>query len=149
MPTKPSSSSLRSVSGERAKGERSTIPANTLNGRYEIDIDSVFSLDYSKVHGTASLALDRSLFDGIRVNPSHARVHFADGQMRVDTLNIKSPAFSAVASTGGLGLPGGRPDSLKFSVSIDSLGGLRFLSRVDTSVATTALPDSIRPGKCD
>ena len=123
--------------------ERSTIPANTLNGRYEIDIDSVFSLDYSKVHGTASLALDRSLFDGIRVNPSHARVHFADGQMRVDTLNIKSPAFSAVASTGGLGLPGGRPDSLKFSVSIDSLGGLRFLSRVDTSVATTALPDSI------
>ena len=123
--------------------ERPTIPKNTLNGRYEIDIDSVGN-DLSKLHGFLSVALDRSSFDDIRVNPSRARVRFIDGQMRVDTLNINSPAFTAVASAGGLGLPNGRPDSLRFSLSIDSLGGLRtLLSRVDSNVATTALPDSI------
>jgi len=122
--------------------ERPTIPANTLNGHYEIDVDSVYP-DYGRLHGFASLTLDRSSFDGLRVNPSHARVRFVDGQMRVDTLNINSPSFSAVASAGGLGLPGGRPDSLKISVSVDSLGGLRFLSHVDSTVVTTALPDSI------
>jgi hypothetical protein len=123
--------------------ERPTIPANTLNGHYEIDIDSVFEKDYSKLHGYATLSLDRSSFDGIRVNPSHARLRFVDGQMRVDTLNINSPAFTAVASAGGLGLPNGRADSLRISLTVDSLGGLRFLSRVDSTVATAVLPDSI------
>jgi translocation and assembly module TamB len=122
--------------------ERPTIPANTLNGHYEIGLDSV-SDDLSKLTGFLSVALDRSSFDGMRLNPSHARVRFVDGQMHVDTLNVNSPAFTAVASPGGLGLPHGRPDSLRVSLSVDSLGGLRFLARVDSNVAATALPDSI------
>ena len=123
--------------------ERPTIPANTLNGHYEIDVDSITD-DFSKVTGSLSVALDRSSFDRIRLNPSRAKLRFADGQMRVDTLNINSPAFTATASPGGLGLPNGRPDSLRVSLSIDSLGGLReIFSRADSTVATTVLPDSI------
>ena len=123
--------------------ERPTIPKNTLNGHYEIDVDSV-SDDLSKLTGSLNVALDRSSFDGIRLNPSRAKVRFIDGQMHVDTLNINSPAFTATASPGGLGLPNGRPDSLRVSLSIDSLGGLRdIFSRIDSTVATTALPDSI------
>jgi translocation and assembly module TamB len=50
-----------------------------------------------------------------------------------------------VTASGGLGLPGGRPDSLIFSMDVDSLGGLRFLARVDSALADSVVivPDSI------
>jgi translocation and assembly module TamB len=123
--------------------EKPTIPANTLNGHYDLAIDSI-GPNWATLYGSASLALDRSMFDGLRVNPSHARVHFADGQMKVDSFQVRSPAFTAVA-TGGIGLPNGRPDSLLFTMNVDSLGGLRLLAHADSALADSVaiVPDSI------
>ena len=123
--------------------ESAKIPAHSLNGHYEVELDSI-GPDPAAVHGLAALTLDRSVFDGVRVNPSRASVHFADGQMKIDTLRINSPAFIAQAR-GGIGLPKGRPDSLLFSIDVDSLGGLRFLAHADSALADSVaiLPDSI------
>ena len=123
--------------------EKPTIPKHSLNGHYELDVDSI-GPNLAALFGSASLALDRSTFDGIRVNPSRVKVRFADGQMKVDSLRVNSPA-AIVTASGGLGLPGGRPDSLIFSMDIDSLGGLRFLARADSALADTVVivPDSI------
>ena len=64
--------------------------------------------------------------------------------MKIDSLRVNSPA-AIVTANGGLGLPGGRPDSLIFSMDVDSLGGLRFLARVDSALADSVVivPDSI------
>ena len=123
--------------------EKATIPKHTLNGHYELDVDSI-GPNLAAVYGSASLSLDRSTFNGIRLNPSRVKVRFADGQMKVDSLQVNSPAATVTAS-GGLGLPGGRPDSLIFSMDVDSLGGLRFLARADSALADSVaiVPDSI------
>ena len=123
--------------------EKATIPKNTLNGHYEMNVDSI-GANLAAVHGSATLALDRSTFDGIRVNPSRMKVRFADGQMKVDSLQLNSPA-AIVSASGGIGLPNGRPDSLIFSMDVDSLGGLRFLAHPDSALADTVaiVPDSI------
>ena len=65
--------------------------------------------------------------------------------MKVDSLRVNSPA-AIVTASGGLGLPGGRPDSLIFSMDVDSLGGLRFLAHADSRRSPTTVvivPDSI------
>ena len=123
--------------------EKPTIPKNTLNGHYEMNVDSI-GANLAAIHGSATLALDRSTLDGIRVNPSLVKVRFADGQMKVDSLQLNSPA-AIVSARGGIGLPSGRPDSLIFSMEVDSLGGLRFLAHADSTLADTVaiVPDSI------
>lgn len=112
-------------------------PASNLNGRYEVDVagDSLANLQ-----GTAFVQLDRSELDSVRVFPSRARVHFADGRLKVDSMLLETSAVSLAAS-GGLGLPHGPADSLRFTMTVDSLGGLRrFISR-PAGIVTVASGD--------
>ena len=100
---------------------RDNTPAGSINGRYEVDLagDSLATLS-----GWSSIALDRSIFDGLRVYSSNARLRFGNRRLAIDTLRVETTAANVVAS-GALGLPGGARDSLSFRVYIDSLGGLR------------------------
>ncbi|HVX40377.1 MAG TPA: hypothetical protein VHB25_12465 [Gemmatimonadaceae bacterium] len=108
----------------------------SLNGHYAVDVAGP---SLSDIMGSADVALERSVFDSVPVYPSHASVRFADGQMRIaDSLRIHTYAATLDAH-GGLGLPGGRPDSLFFHVDVDSLGGLRrYLSHPDTTILGAA-----------
>ncbi|MDQ3948870.1 MAG: translocation/assembly module TamB, partial [Gemmatimonadota bacterium] len=100
---------------------RADAPTGAINGRYEIDLagDSLATLT-----GSSSIALDRSVFDGLRVYSSNARLRFGGRRVLVDTLRVETMAANVVAG-GALGLPGGPRDSLSFRVYVDSLGGLR------------------------
>jgi translocation and assembly module TamB len=100
---------------------RADAPTGAINGRYEVDLvgDSLATLT-----GSSSIALDRSVFDGLRVYSSNARLRFGSGRVLVDTLRVETMAANIVAG-GALGLPGGPRDSLSFRVYVDSLGGLR------------------------
>jgi translocation and assembly module TamB len=96
-------------------------PSGAINGRYEIDLagDSLATLT-----GWSSIALDRSIFDGLRIYASSARLRFGNRKLTIDTLRAETMAASVVAR-GALGLPGGARDSVTFRVQVDSLGGLR------------------------
>jgi translocation and assembly module TamB len=100
---------------------RTDAPAGTINGRYEVDLagDSLATLT-----GSSSVALDRSVFDGLRVYSANARLRFGGRRLTVDTLRLETMAANVVAG-GALGLPGGPRDSLAFRAYVDSLGGLR------------------------
>ncbi len=74
--------------------------------------------------GTLAIALERSAADSVRIFPSAAHLTFGGGRMRVDSLRIESAAATVTAS-GGLGIDPAVRDSLRYVVSIDSLGGLR------------------------
>src|SRR5918999_3411076 len=82
---------------------RANAPSAVINGRYEIDLagDSLATLS-----GWSSIALDRSIFDGLRVYASNARLRFGGRRVLVDTLRVETTAPNLVSS-GGLGLPGG------------------------------------------
>lgn len=103
--------------------EKQSLPTGRLSGHYELAVDSI-GVTPSSVRGSASLDLERTVIDSVRVRESQARLRFVDGKMLVDSLNVRTDAFTAVA-TGGVGLPQGKPDSLHFTVYVDSLGGLR------------------------
>ncbi len=119
------------------------LPAGTFSGHYDVDVDSI-GVTPSSVRGTARVAIDRTVFDSVRVMPSQATLRFADGRVIVDSLRVKTDAFTAEAS-GGVGLPGGRSDSLRFNVYVDSLGGLRpIISHPDLAPGALAIqPDSL------
>jgi translocation and assembly module TamB len=117
-------------------------PAGTISGHYDVDVSGETA---ATLTGTASVSLERTMLDSVRFHPSHAAVHFAGGQMKIDSLRMHTDAATIVA-TGGLGLPKGTSDSLNFRISIDSLGGLRhFISHPDTALlgAANTLPDSL------
>src|SRR5262249_50669565 len=97
------------------------------------------------LRGAASVDIERTLIDSVRVYPSHASVRFADGRMTIDSLNVHTAAFT-LAAKGAIGLPGGRPDSLRFTATMDSLGGFRrLIPPPDTSRlgAVATPPDSL------
>lgn len=115
------------------------IPGGLLSGHYDVDIVGV-TPSYSQVQGTADLAIERTVFDSIRVGASYAHARFADGRMTIDSLRIPTTAGTLVAM-GGLGLPSGRPDSMRVSVIVDSLGGLRrYFAAPDTTLLGAATP---------
>ena len=124
--------------------EKPAIPQGTISGHYDVDINGS---NVAMLRGTANLAIERTMIDGIRVYPSEALFRFSDGQMIVDSLRLHTAAATvAVVGGGGIGLPKGRPDSLHFTFSVDSLGGLRrYLSRPDTTLlgAKGTSPDSL------
>ncbi len=126
--------------------DRPVIAMGPLSGHYGVDWAGESA---STVRGTADLALEPTTVSGVRVYQSTARVRFADGKMSVDSLRVHTKAATLVAkSAGGIGLPHGRPDSLAFTIEVDSLGGLRPLFfDVDSTVATpttvAAAPDSL------
>jgi translocation and assembly module TamB len=119
--------------------EKTGLPTGVLSGHYDVNLDSI-GVTPSSVRGVADVSIDRTLMDSIRVLPSHATVRFANGQLLVDTLHLVTDAFTAEAH-GGVGLPEGTPDSLRFSIYVDSLGGLRPLishPKVVPGLAVTA-----------
>ena len=97
-------------------------PPTLLTGRADLDVtgDSL-----AKLQGSAIVELDRSLIDSVLVySGARARVRFQDRRMSVDTLHAES-VVGTLAATGALGLSPEIKDTLRFTVSVDSLGGLR------------------------
>jgi translocation and assembly module TamB len=107
---------------------RPDLLASRVTGTYRADLrgDSLANLD-----GTLAVDLDRSTVGDVRVFPSVARLAFAGGRLRVDTVRVETTAATLTAS-GMLSLGPVRPDSLRYSIVVDSLGGLRPWLRADS-----------------
>lgn len=99
------------------------VPSSGLTGDYQLDVRGDTN-DLATLRGNATVLLDRSQFDGVRVFPSRLRARFADGRIYVDTLRIESVA-GTLSAGGALGLVSSVSDSLRYQVTVDSLGGLR------------------------
>ncbi len=112
---------------------RDDLPATNLALRWASDVEGETLED---LRGSASLRLDRSLVDSVRVFSGDARVRFLAGTLAVDSLRVESAAFTAQAR-GRLALaPGHAGDSVTFRAVLDSLGGFRrALSRITGSTA--------------
>ncbi|MDE3151599.1 MAG: translocation/assembly module TamB domain-containing protein [Gemmatimonadota bacterium] len=115
------------------------LPAGSITGNYDVNVrfDSLGHID-----GAASASLERSEFDRVHVFASRAYARFADGRVYVDTLRLETSAATLSAQPGALGLHTGVVDSLKYTVNVDSLGGLRpFLAT--RNAVQTGVPDSL------
>jgi translocation and assembly module TamB len=110
-----------------------------LTGRYEVALagDSLPNLE-----GSAAVDLTRADVDGLRIFPSVARVRFANQRLLVDTLRVETTAATLLAR-GGLGLPHGGSDSLRFQLIVDSLGGLRRYLTPSGAQRDSLLADSL------
>ena len=101
---------------------RTDMPHTALAMRWSADVAGESLAD---LRGAASVQLDRSLIDSVRVFGGEARVRFLAGTLAVDSLRIESAALTAQAR-GRLALAAGRAgDSVTFRVVLDSLGGFR------------------------
>ena len=105
----------------RALLARDEVLASRITGRYRADLsgDSLANLD-----GTMAVDLDRSTVGGVRVFPSTAVLAFDRGRVRVDTLRVETTAATLTAA-GTLSLGPATHDSLRYTIVVDSLGGLR------------------------
>src|SRR6185503_8103476 len=101
--------------------DKPTLPKGLISGHYDVDVEGETA---ASMRGSAELNLERTLVENLRVFPSHARVHFADGRMTIDSLFLNT-ALAKVTAVGAIGLPKGQPDSARVTVVVDSLGGLR------------------------
>ena len=112
------------------------VPAGVASGHYDIDLAGKTA---ATLQGSANLDVERTMIDSIPVYPSYAGVRFGNGKMAIDSLRVRTAAATLVA-TGAIGLPKGQSDSLRFSVTADSLGGLLrpYLSRPDTTLLGAA-----------
>ena len=116
--------------------DRPSMVQGSLTGPYELAIRADTS-DLGTLVGSAALALERGEFDGMRVFPSRLRATFGNRRMTVDTLRIESVA-AAITAGGSIGIVDRTTDSLRFSVQVDSLGGLRrYVTRLTSSFADT------------
>lgn len=123
---------------------RTNLPDGPLSGHYDVSLDSIL-LTQSSIRGTVEMALDRTTIEGVRVAPAELKLRFADGRMLIDSLRLRTDAFRVVEARGGIGLPGGTADSLRFRVEVDSLGGLRpLISTVDSAARSDSLSGSAR-----
>jgi translocation and assembly module TamB len=125
---------------------RTNAPPGSINGRYEVDLagDSLATLT-----GSSAIVLDRSVFDGLRIHSSNARLRFGGGRLTVDTLRAETVAANVVAG-GAIGLPGGPRDSLTFRIYVDSLGGLRrYIAARDPEAAGSVLAADSLAGSLD
>ncbi|HEY4733113.1 MAG TPA: translocation/assembly module TamB domain-containing protein [Gemmatimonadaceae bacterium] len=113
------------------------LPHTQLTGQYDLDLRGS---NLSTLAGRAVASIERSTLAGFRVDPSVARVHFANGMASVDTLALNANGLTAHAS-GTFALEGTHGGSLKFSAVMDSLSRLRALV---PSLAGTAALDSLR-----
>jgi translocation and assembly module TamB len=118
------------------------MPAGWTTGDYTVDL-AYDTNDVATMKGSASLAHERSEFEGIRVFPSRVVARFDDRKMFVDTLHIESTAATLDAN-GAIGIGADRADSLKFFVTADSLGGLRdYISLLMPPKDSAAVADSL------
>lgn len=135
------------------------LPTTSLNGAYNIDMsftwggpamDSLVALG-----GRAAVNLERSTVDSVRLEPSLARLRFAEGRVLVDTADVAVLGARAIAR-GGIGLAGGTPDSLRIRAVVDSLGTLRrYLTAVlgdsaaSDSLTGTFVVEAVARGRVD
>ena len=119
-------------------------PAGSLTGPYELAIRADTN-DLGTLSGSVAMFVERGSFDGLRLFPSRLRATFADRRMRLDTLRLESVA-ATVTAEGSLGLVERTNDSLRFRVTVDSLGGLRrYVTRFTSTFADSGvtLADSL------
>ncbi len=100
---------------------REDILASRVTAQYRANLrgDSLANLD-----GTLAIDLDRSTVGGVRIFPSTASFTFGAGLVRVDTMRVETTAATLTAA-GALSLAHVRADSLRYTIVVDSLGGLR------------------------
>jgi translocation and assembly module TamB len=115
------------------------LPATTLNLSGNVDLKArVDSLSdefiTSSIVGPLRATVDQfSRVADARLFGGGAAVVFDSGRVRIDTLTLESSAFRLLAR-GGVGLDRAKRDSLRVTMAIDSLGGLRpWLTPSDTS----------------
>lgn len=99
------------------------IPRSVITGDYQLDVRGDTN-DLATLRGNATVLLARSEFDGLRVFSSRLRARFADRRVFFDTLRVESVA-GTLGAGGALGLAATAPDSLRYQITVDSLGGLR------------------------
>lgn len=128
----------------------SSLPATTLNmsGTVDLkaDVDAQDEFITSSIRGPLRATVDQfSRVADARLFGGTAAVLFDSGHVRVDTMAVESSALRTVVR-GGLGLDRGRRDSLRFTLFVDSLGGLRpWVSPGDSSRRALLLPtDTLR-----
>jgi translocation and assembly module TamB len=120
-----------------------------LGVHYDADLTGISATEPTLMRGSVALNVDRTVLDSIRYSPARLRMHFANGEMRIDSARVRTDA-ATIELAGGIGLPKTQPrDSIRFSVVVDSLGGLRpYISHPDTTLlgAGRTLPDSLSGG---
>ena len=120
------------------------VPAGVASGHYDIDVAGKTA---ASLEGSAHLDVERTVIDSIPVYPSYASLRFAEGKLFVDSARVRTAAVTLDSISGAIGLPKGSPDSLRFVLKADSLGGLLrpYLPRPDTTLrgAAATLPDSM------
>ena len=113
-------------------------PAGFLTGTYQLDVRGDTN-DLGTLQGSASAFIERSEIAGARVYPSRVRARFAEGRLILDTLRVESTA-ARIEGSGALGLTDRVRDSVRYTLTVDSLGGLR-------RYITSFLADTARPGQ--
>ena len=103
--------------------ERDALPATRL---FVAMTNDVHGDSLANLVGDIHMTVDTSHVADIWVPHGEARITMAEGHLRVDSIMLASTGVRARAS-GMLGLAAGRKDTLRFTVDIDSLGGLRSL----------------------
>ncbi|HET7613815.1 MAG TPA: translocation/assembly module TamB domain-containing protein [Gemmatimonadaceae bacterium] len=103
--------------------ESPSVPRTQLTGQYDLDVRGA---DLASLSGRAVASIEKSTLGGFQVDPSVARLHFADGVATVDTLALNASGLRASAA-GTFGLSGTHTGSLKFEAVMDSLSRLRAL----------------------
>ncbi|AMW04203.1 translocation/assembly module TamB domain-containing protein [Gemmatimonas phototrophica] len=128
----------------------SAMPTSTLNMTGTVDllgeVDAMGEFINSTIKGPLTATIDQfSRIADARVFGGSASIRFDAGVARVDTLTVESSALRMVVR-GGVGLDRSKRDSLRFSVLVDSLGGLRpWLSPSDSTKKAFILPaDTLR-----
>src|SRR5690349_17494417 len=117
--------------------ENNQLPHTQLTGRYDLDLHGA---DLPSLAGSAVAQIEKSTLGGFGVDPSVARLHFADGVATVDTLALNASGLRASAA-GTFALSGSHQGSLKFAAAMDSLARLRALV---PALANNAQLDSLR-----
>ena len=117
--------------------EKNTLPHTQLTGQYDLDLRGE---NLATLTGSAVASIEKSTLAGFRVDPSVARLRFANGLATVDTIALNGAGIRARAS-GTFGLTGAHTGSLKFIAVVDSLSRLRALA---PSLANNATLDSLR-----
>lgn len=116
----------------RSLGSVSGLDVRTLLGREELPptfLAASFITDMrgdslANLQGTARFVLDGGLVDSLTVGRSSTALAFGNGRVRVDSLSLVTSA-ARVEAAGTLGLAAGVSDTIRYSVVMDSLGGLR------------------------
>ena len=103
--------------------ERPAVPVTKL---FLAIANDVHGDSFATVRGTLEVAVDTSRVADIWVPYGAARISVADGHLHFDSMTLASTGVKVRAS-GGLGVAAGAHDTVRFTVHVDSLGGLRSL----------------------